>query len=140
MSKYVERAMELLDQGHNCAQSSFIPFCEDEGLDVTMGLKISSSFGGGIGRLREACGGFTGICMACGFKYGYITPTPETKVEYYKLIKKLSDEFIKANGSISCKELLGLEKNPNVPLKHSCRDIVINAVEIFEKFMEDMKN
>ena len=59
MEKYSKRARELFKEGYNCAQSVFCAFADDLGMDFETALKLSSSFGGGMGRLREVCGAVT---------------------------------------------------------------------------------
>lgn len=75
MSKHRELAKELFIKGYNCSQSVFAAFCDETGLDVDTALKIASSFGGGMGRLREVCGAVTGMFMVVGMKYGYTDPS-----------------------------------------------------------------
>lgn len=56
MGNRSQQAIELFNQGYNCAQSVLGAFCEDLGIDFETALRLSSSFGGGMGRLREVCG------------------------------------------------------------------------------------
>lgn len=69
-----EKAVENFQAGYNCAQSVFLAFAEDLGLEADFALRLASSFGGGMGRLREVCGGVSGILMAAGLLYGYTAP------------------------------------------------------------------
>ena len=72
-----QRAEENFLAGYNCAQSVFLAFAEDLGLTDDFALRLSSSFGGGMGRLREVCGGVSGILMAAGLLYGYTSPNDD---------------------------------------------------------------
>ena len=58
MENYIEQkvalAVQYFKNGYNCSQSVFMAFADDFGVDKTMASKISASFGGGIGRMREA--------------------------------------------------------------------------------------
>ena len=141
-----EKAMELFKQGYNCSQAVFGAFAEELGLDFETAVKIASSFGGGMGRLREVCGAVSGMFMAAGFKYGYSSPTDmQAKKEHYKLIQDLAADFKKNNGSIICRELLGTEGTNNnyVPSertqeyykKRPCAELVGDAAEILEKYI-----
>ena len=65
------KALELHHQGYNCAQSVFTAFCDLHGMDEKEALRLGSSFGGGMGRLREVCGALSGIFMTAGLLYGY---------------------------------------------------------------------
>ena len=75
MSKYVDKAKELFLSGYNCSQAVFGAFCDDLGLDFETAVMLSSSFGGGMGRLREVCGALSGAFMVAGLKKGYTSPT-----------------------------------------------------------------
>ena len=106
-----EKAKELFEQGYNCAQAVFGAFAEELGIDFNMAVKISSGFGGGMGRLREVCGVVSGMFMVLNMRYGYIDPKAnEEKKALYKDIQVLANEFKNENGSIICRELLGLTK------------------------------
>lgn len=72
--KKSEKAVELFKKGYNCSQSVFGAFAEDLGIDFETAVMISSSFGGGMGRMREVCGAVSGMFMAAGIKYGYSDP------------------------------------------------------------------
>lgn len=74
-------AMEYFKEGYNCSQSVFLAFSDCYDMDKEAVLRISSSFGGGMGRLREVCGAVTGMFMAAGKD----KPVPEVRTaEYYK--------------------------------------------------------
>ena len=66
MSAHSDLARKLFKKGYNCSQSVFAAFCDETGLDTETALKIASSFGGGMGRLREVCGAVTGMFMVVG--------------------------------------------------------------------------
>ena len=71
---HAEKAAELFIEGYNCAQAVFGAFCDVTGFDEKTAMKISSSFGGGMGRLREVCGACTGAFMVAGILFGYDDP------------------------------------------------------------------
>lgn len=141
-----ELAMCYFKEGFNCSQAVFLAFAEDLGLDRKTALKLSSSFGGGMGRMREVCGCVSGMIMAAGLKYGYDSPKDAAgKTEHYKRVQELAGEFREKNGSIICRELLGLEGRDSsyVPSertkeyykKRPCVELVGDAAEIFEKYL-----
>ena len=106
-----KKAVELFKSGYNCSQAVFGAYAEELGLSLDTAMKISSSFGGGMGRLREVCGTLTGTIMVLGMLEGGYEPKDNTgKAEHYKNIQELSEEFRKQNGSIICRELLGLSQ------------------------------
>ncbi len=103
-----EKACFLFRQGYNCSQSVLGAFAETLGMDFETAMRISCSFGGGIGRLREVCGAVSGMLMVCGMKAGYAEPeTGTVKATHYRLVQELANEFRRQNGSIICRELLG---------------------------------
>lgn len=146
MSIYREKATDLFKQGYNCSQSIFAAFIDETGMDLETALKISSSFGGGMGRLREVCGAVTGMFMVAGIKNGYTDPNDKTaKSEHYKSIQILASKFNEKNGSIICRELLGLDTETDSFLpedrteeyykKRPCALLVGDAAEIIEEFI-----
>ena len=90
------KAKELFEQGYNCAQSVFCTHCEKVGIDFETGLKLSSSFGGGMGRLREVCGAVSAMLMLIGLKEGYTSPNDDKiKEEHYAKVQSLAKELLK---------------------------------------------
>ena len=86
-SFHAGKAMELFLDGYNCAQSVFTAFCDLHGMEEKEALRLSSSFGGGMGRMREVCGALSGIFMAAGLLYGYDSPDDkDAKTEHYRRI------------------------------------------------------
>lgn len=147
MNSIRERAMELFKQGYNCSQSVFGAFCEECNMDFETALKLSSSFGGGMGRLREVCGAVSGMFMVAGMKYGYSNPKDNvSKAEHYKRIQELAEQFKEKNGSLVCRELLGLanhsdnyipeERTDEYYKKRPCAEIVGDAAEIIDEFIK----
>ncbi|EKQ52822.1 MULTISPECIES: C-GCAxxG-C-C family protein [unclassified Clostridium] len=147
MNNIRERAMDLFKQGYNCSQSVFGALCEECNIDFETALKLSSSFGGGMGRLREVCGAVSGMFMVAGMKYGYSDPKDSlSKAKHYKKIQELAEQFEEKNGSIVCRELLGLsnKKDNYIPeertteyyKKRPCSEIVGDAAEIIYEFIK----
>ena len=145
-----ERAMSYFKEGYNCSQSVFMAFCDEYNMDSEMALKISSSFGGGMGRLREVCGAVTGMFMVAGMLYGYSDPKDHiVKTEHYKRIQYLAKEFEEKNRSIICRELLGLGGGKDSPVpelrtaeyykKRPCVELVGMAADIMDQYIRDNK-
>ena len=144
MDNYSDKASENFKSGYNCAQSVFLAFAEDFGFDKETALKLSSSFGGGMGRLREVCGAVSSMFAIAGLKDGYTTPNDdEIKAKHYELIQNLAEEFKSKFGTIICRELLELPegKDSPIPSKRTeeyyqtrpCEAFVRYAAEIIEK-------
>ncbi len=100
-------AKDLFVSGCNCAQAVFCAFCDKTGMDFDTAKKLSSSFGGGMGRMREVCGAVSGMFMVAGYLYGYSdTENALAKAEHYSLIRLMAEKFKQETGSIICRELL----------------------------------
>lgn len=149
-NKYSKKAGELFKQGYNCAQSVFCAFADEVGMDFDTALKLSSSFGGGMGRLREVCGAVSAMFMIAGLKFGYTTPNNDTiKAEHYERIQKLAEEFKKKNKTIICRELLGLDVKQDSPIPEKrteqyyksrpCEKLVMEAAEIISNYISSKK-
>ncbi len=145
--KHGKIARQYFEEGYNCSQSVFLAFGEEYGIEPDLALKLASSFGGGMGRLREVCGAVSGMFMAAGMLYGYTDPKDHNaKTEHYKRIQYLAKKFEEKNGSIVCRELLGLDKKKDSPQpelrtaeyykKRPCAELVEIAAQILEEYMQ----
>ena len=141
-----EIAMELFEEGYNCAQSVFLAFEDMYEMDRKTALKLSSSFGAGMGRLREVCGSVSGMFMVAGMLYGYDDPkATDVKTAHYARIQELAADFEAQNRSIVCRELLGLNVKKQEPTpearteeyykKRPCKELVGMAAEIMEQYV-----
>lgn len=94
-------------EGYNCAQSVLLAFCDETGLSRKQAAMLASSFGGGMGKLREVCGAVSSMFLVLGMKEGY--DSPENKPEkdaHYARVQRLAECFRERNHSIICRELL----------------------------------
>ena len=143
-----ELAMDYFTRGFNCAQAVVLAFAEETGQDPATLARLSSSFGGGLGRLREVCGAVSGMAIAAGLLFGYDDPADApAKAAHYARIQALAGEFEAANGSIICRELLGISQKRDGPAptprgadfykKRPCRELVGMAAEILERYIQD---
>jgi len=107
---HADKARELFMEGYNCAQSVVLAFAEEleaVGTDRRSAARLSSSFGAGIGRMREVCGCVSGMAFILGALYGYESPQAvEEKAQHYARIQRLAGEFEREAGSMICRELL----------------------------------
>lgn len=138
-----DKAKELFNNGYNCAQAVLCAFCDETGMDFDTSLKLTSSFGGGMGRLREVCGAVSAMFMIAGLKYGYTTPNDDdVKGAHYELIQQMAKEFEAKHGSIICRELLELDVEHDSPTpskrteqyyhERPCEEFIATAAEIIE--------
>ena len=146
-----EKAMQGFRDGYNCAQSIVLAFEDMLTIDLDTALKIASPFGGGMGRLREVCGSVSGMFMVLGFVKGYNEPgNYEGKKELYEHVQELARRFEEENGSIVCRDLLGLnvKKEDAAPEKRTeeyykkrpCVELVGCATEILEQYLIELSN
>ena len=144
----VERAMALFRQGFNCSQSVFASVADLYGIeDEALALRLSASFGGGIGRMRQTCGAACGMFLLAGLENGSaIAGDAEGKKQNYALVQQLANQFKTEHGSLICAELLGLvprQQQPYDPTpaprteeyykKRPCVEMVGNAVRMYLK-------
>ena len=135
---HVQKARELFVEGYNCAQAVFAAFCDVTGMDFNTALKLSSSFGGGMGRMREVCGACSAMFMVCGMVDGYTSPIDDSaKADHYTRIQQLAEQFRQRNGgTIICRELLDALKPGDSPTPTKRTDDFYTARPCL-KFVED---
>lgn len=144
----VIRAVELFKSGFNCSQSVVCAFAHLYGFTEEQALRMSASFGGGIGRMRQTCGAACGLFLLAGLETGSTDPTDrEGKAANYTLVQQLAETFRQANGSTICSELLGLDKKADTPptpearttqyyAKRPCSQIVEEAAKIWANWLK----
>ena len=141
-----EKAEALFKEGYNCAQAVAGAFCEELNMDLKTAVKLASSFGGGMGRMREVCGAVSGMFMVAGAVYGYDNPDATVeKKEHYELIQNLAKRFKDECGSIICRELIEGEGSDPTPSprtqeyykKRPCGEYVRIAAEIMEEVLKN---
>lgn len=95
--------------GYNCCQSVLLAYSDVLGLDEDTAATLTSGLGGGMGRLREVCGSVTAMFLITGYIHPAADPTVKTdRTANYSLVQEAASKFREFNGSIVCKELLGL--------------------------------
>ena len=144
------RAKEFFNKGYNCAQSVALAYADITSLDEEMVAKITASFGGGMGRLREVCGAVSGMAFVASF----ISPCPtadnaEAKKANYALVQLFAEKFREQNGAIVCRTLLGLDRPKDEPTpsprtseyykKRPCADLVYDAALIVGEYLANGK-
>lgn len=145
----VEKARRLFKEGgYNCCQAVVLAYNDVFGLEDELAASLSSGFGGGMGRMREVCGAVSGMVMLAGM----IRPASDPSVKNwrtanYALVQEMAGEFKEINGSIVCKELLGLvpmgsctpapkespepsDRTPEYYKKRPCEEMVSIAARI----------
>ena len=145
---HAEEAKRLFLAGYNCAQAVFCAFRDVTGLDLDTAARLSSSFGGGMGRLREVCGTVSGALMALGYIRGYADPGDrEAKAAHYRLVQEYARLFREQSGSIVCRELLkdvrvtegGVpeERTPEFYARRPCLRLAGQAAAILDRLLSE---
>ena len=144
----IEMAVSLFKEGFNCSQSVVAAFADKYGFTREQALKMSASFGGGIGRMRETCGAACGLFLLAGLETGATEGADrEGKAANYALVQELAEEFKQRNGALRCADLLGLsKKEPGVSTpeartdqyyaKRPCVKMVEEAARIWSEYLQ----
>ena len=149
MEDRIELAVSLFKEGYNCSQSVVAAFADMYGFTREQALRMSASFGGGIGRMRQTCGAACGLFLVAGLETGCTEGSNrEGKEANYKLVQQLAQEFKQRNGSLICAQLLGLDKSAPTPAtpeartaeyykKRPCVKMVEEASRIWVEYLEN---
>ena len=146
MNNRIQIAFSQFDNGFNCAQSVVYSFCDEVNLDKEIALKISSGFGGGMGRMEEVCGAVTGGIMVIGAKYGRdsLADNESTEITYSKT-QELMNTFTKNHGTYICRKLIkdcdlttedGQKNFKELDLKNKvCKSCIASVIENLEEII-----
>lgn len=144
----INQAVELFKEGFNCSQSVVAAFADKYGFTREQALRMSASFGGGIGRMRETCGAACGLFMLAGLETGATEGADrEGKAANYALVQELAEAFKQRNGALRCADLLGLSKKEPIVstpeartnqyyAKRPCVKMVEEAARIWCEYLE----
>ena len=145
---HAKRAVDYYGRNFNCSQGVFTTYAIEHGIDEKLALKLATNFGGGA-RKGEMCGAVSGALMVLGLLYGHSeSEDPDTKARAYAMSEEYMNRFIRRNGSVVCRELLGYDlskpEEKAVILEKDlfrtfCPDMIRSAVEILDKLIEEHK-
>ncbi len=140
-----QKAKEYFLKGYNCSQSVAMAYADEIGFSVSAVARMTSGFGGGIGRLREVCGAVSGAVTVLSILCGYERPEDvEGKKQLYTLVQKFVAKFKEANGSYVCADLLKAKKQDDAtPSERTneyyagrpCAELVRLSAEILYDFI-----
>lgn len=145
-----QRARQNFLDGYNCCQAVLLAFSDIFGIEEKTIATIASGFGGGMARMREVCGTVSAIGMAAGFISPAIRPKDMAeRTANYALVQELAGEFRKENGSIICRELLGLPARTEAPApsertseyyrRRPCPELVACSARIIARKLADAR-
>ena len=150
MTNHAELAKQLFFKGYNCAQSVFCAYTDVTGYDIDTSARMASSFGAGLGRLRETCGVVSAAALVLGIVKGYDDPADyQAKKDHYALVREDADRFRAENASINCRELLTLaglnpesggepeQRSEEFYRKRPCPQLVYNAALILDEMIHN---
>ena len=153
MTNHAEIAKQLFFKGYNCAQSVFCAFTDVTGYDIDTSARMASSFGGGLGRLRETCGAVSAAALILGIVNGYADPADyEAKKQHYELVREFADKFKEKDKSIICRELLTEaslnpesggapeQRSEEYYQKRPCPNLVYDAALILDEMIQHSLN
>ena len=147
-NNHADKACSLFAEGRNCSQAVFAAFSDVTGIDEELALRLSSSFGGGMGRMRQVCGTCSAMFMIAGILYGYSSKDDiDEKADHYRRIQYLAKEFKNKHETINCLELLKNLKVTSSPEPEQrteqyykvrpCIKFVRTAAEILDNYIEE---
>ena len=141
----VERAVRSFKDGMACSQAILTTYCAQFGLDEDIALRLSSGFGGGMGRLANTCGAVTGAFMVLDLKYASSDITDKESKELARSkVREFAARFEERNGSLMCRDILGedisteegyLKGVKSGLAKEKCPNFVRDAAEILEEML-----
>ncbi|MBR3740447.1 MAG: C_GCAxxG_C_C family protein [Clostridia bacterium] len=148
---HAEEAKRLFLEGYNCAQAVFCAFRDLTRMDLDAAARMASSFGGGMGRLREVCGTVSGALLALGILRGYADPKdPEQKKAHYALVQEYARRFKEKNETIVCRELLKNvpvspggtpeERTPDFYARRPCLHLAGEAAAILDEMLAETQD
>lgn len=116
LDQRIKRATAYFESGYNCSQAVFMAYSDLYGMDTETAAKLATSFGGGMGRLREVCGAVSGMFLVLGLQYPFTdTKDKAAKNTNYKAVQRTANEFKTIMGSYICADLLNLKHEPQHP-------------------------
>ena len=145
---HAELAREYFRRGYTCAQAVTLAFSDRLPIEETQAMRLASSFGGGMGGLREACGAVSGLLIVAGLLFGFDEPNNlAVKQAHYARIQALVRAFVEKNGSMNCRVLLeqaGVpvlptpsERTPEYYEKRPRERLIGEAAELLDRLLEE---
>lgn len=145
---HADLAREYFRRGYNCAQAVTLAFSDLTHIEESQAVRLASSFGGGLGGLRETCGAVSGMLIVAGLLLGYDEPNNlEVKRAHYERIQALVHQFVEQNQTFNCRELLTragvpvsptpAERTPEYYAKRPCERLIGDAAALLDRYLEE---
>ncbi len=110
------------------------------GLPTDQALRLACAFGGGMARTGQTCGAVVGALMVIGLAHGAAAAGDHAgREKSYAVTRDLLARFRERHGTLSCRELLGVDIGTPAGREQALRDglfrtrcpaFVRNAAEI----------
>jgi len=135
----IDTAVARFEAGCSCAQAIFSTYAESLGMDRQIAMKLSSGFGGGMGRMALTCGAVTGAFMVLGWWHG--GEDADSREKAYQMVKEFASRFEQRHGTLGCKELMGCDISTTEGMQAMkdrglrsgiCTPLIRDAAEILE--------
>ncbi len=141
----VARACALFAQGVSCAPAIVASVAPRFGLSEDAAARAACCFGGGMIGTGKTCGAVTGAMMALGLAHGSgATLDAARKQEAYARTAELWRRFTEKHGSITCKDLLGVDLSTpegrrqaaaSGVFKTTCAALVRDAAQLVQELL-----
>lgn len=144
----VNLAKELFSEGYNCAQSVFLAYADLFGIEENLSERLSISFGGGVGRMREVCGTVNAMAMLAGLKHPAKPNDMEARTHNYAIVQQMANVFKAKHNSLICRNLLPKseaakqepapsERTPQYYISRPCSNYIADAARIAGKMLKE---
>ena len=139
-----KQAIELFDNGYNCAQSVIGAYQDKLGKRADVLMDMASGFGGGMGKLQRTCGAVTGAFMVISSLSDHTLPGAKERLEsdIQAFARRFRDHF----GELNCMTLLGYNLNSKEELQKAhqemafderCTRFIEYAVEVLDELLKN---
>lgn len=133
MNTRVEETIKRHDKGYNCAQAVACTYCDLVGVDEETMFRLTEALGLGMGGMEGTCGAVSGACVLAGMKNSSGNlERPDSKAASYRLSREILKQFMEQNGSVTCRDLKGVETGK---VLRPCADCIRDAAALAEQVL-----
>ena len=133
MESRIEQTAIRHKKGYNCAQAVLCTYCDLFGVDEETAFRMAEGLGLGMGNMEGTCGAVSAACILAGMKNSSVNlEKPDSKGSTYRLCKEIMGRFQEIAGSVTCKDLKGVETGT---VLFSCPDCIRTAAELTEEIL-----
>jgi len=143
----IERVLELLNEGHNCAEAIAGVFADAVGLSEEFCIRAATGFGAGMARTGHVCGLASGAILVLNLGIDRRRLDHVEGKEYvYSYVERLVSAVRTSHGSILCPEILGADLTDPADLQRilderlfetRCHTAAERIVELVEALLDE---